>query len=257
MFKRLANAIRAFFGSLVRGFENPETMLQQYMDDLRGKVPKLNSTVAEVMKTEILLRGQIEKMERKLAELDQQVVAAVKLGPQYDEEAKMLISALETTKTDLEETRRQHEAAVKASEQAKLAREDFLRTMNQRIQDAMRAIDKNKQAKMQEQLAGLMMSFTPGDESDTLERMTQKVDERAARAEAQVGLATSGVDARLRDIKRATAEVGAESKLLEYKRQLGMLPPEPEQPEVAKTMEPATSAVDPPQQKKVEPPQTR
>jgi len=226
MLKRLWLAIRSFFGVLVRGLEDPERMLQQYMDDLRSQVPKLNDTVAEVMKNEYLLKNQVERLEKKVAELDSQVIAAVKLGPDYEEEAKTLISALETAREDLEDTKQQFELAKAASAKAREAREDFIRTMNEKIQEAMRAINKAKQAKMQEQLATLMTSFEVGDQSDVLARMTEKIEERAARAEARVELATSGVDSKLREIKKASARIGVEEKLLEYKRQLGMAPEE-------------------------------
>lgn len=237
MFKRFWMAVRSFFGSFVRGLEDPERMLQQYMDDLRSQVPKMNDTVAEVMKTEFLLKDQVARLEKKVAEMDAQVIAAVKLGAEYEAEAKTLISALETTKEDLEDTKQQYETAKKASDQAKSAREDFMRTMNEKIQQTMRAINKSKQAQMQEQLGNLMTSFEVGDQSDTLERMTQKINERAAKAQARVELATTGVDARLRDIKKASAQIGVEEKLLEYKRQLGMTP---EEPAGEKTMQPVT-----------------
>ncbi|MGQ9699033.1 MAG: PspA/IM30 family protein, partial [Armatimonadota bacterium] len=182
MFRRLIAVLRSFLGLFIRGLEKPEVMLQQYIDDMRAQVPKLNDTVAEVMKHEVLLRNRIERLEKEAADLDKQVIAAVKLGPQYEEEAKMLIQRLEDTKRDLEDTRIQYEAAQKASAQAKLAREDYIRTMNQRIQEAMRAISRAKQAEMQERLSSLMMSFNQGDQSDTLERMTEKIEERAAKA---------------------------------------------------------------------------
>jgi len=237
MWKRFVNVIRSFLGIFIRGLEDPERMLQQYIDDMRSQVPKLNNTVAEVMKTEILLRGQIEQLEKKVADLDAKVIAAVKLGPQYDAEAKTLIAAMETAKEDLEDTTVQHETAKKASDQAKLSREDYMRTMQQKIAEAMRLISQAKQAKMQEQLSSLMASFEVGDTSDTLERMKAKVEERSAKAQARVELATTGVDARMRDITRATVQIGVEDKLLEYKRQLGLAPPEAEA-EVEKKMEP-------------------
>ncbi|MGC8832658.1 MAG: PspA/IM30 family protein [Armatimonadota bacterium] len=235
MFRRFLAVIRSFFGLFIRGLEKPEVMLQQYIDDMRAQVPKLNDTVAEVMKHEVLLRNRIEKLQKEIADLDKQVIAAVKLGPQYEEEAKMLIQRMEDAKRDLEETKVQYEAAQKASAQAKLAREDYIRTMNQKIQEAMRAISRAKQAEMQERLAGLMMSFNQGDQSDTLERMTEKIEERAAKAQAKVELATSGVDARLQEIRRATTSSEVDEKLLEYKRQLGLAPPEED---ATKTMQP-------------------
>ena len=255
MWKRFMNVIRSFFGIFIRGLEDPERMLGQYIDDMRSQVPKLNNTVAEVMKTEILIRGQIEQLEKKIADLDAKVLAAVKLGPQYEAEAKTLIAAMETAKEDLEDTKAQYETARKAAEQAKLSREDYLHGMQQKIAEAMRLISQAKQAKMQEQLSGLMASFEVGDTTDTLERMKAKVEERAAKAQARVELATSGVDSRMRDIQRATAQIGVEEKLLEYKRQLGLAPAE-EPAEVEKKMEPVaqteaeTTEAPPPQTEK-------
>lgn len=239
MLRRLAAVIRSFFGLFIRGLEDPERMLNQYMDELRARVPKMNDTVAEVMKTEILLRNQMARLEKEIAELDKQVIAAVKLGPQYEDEARTLISALETKKENLEDTKEQWESAQRAAEQAKRARDDFRREMDKKIQEAMQAISKSKQAQMQEQLSGLMMTFQEGDQSDVLQRMTERIDERAAKAQARVELATSGVDARLRDVRRASAEIGVDDKLQEYKRQLGMLP---EEPAAERTMGPVAEA---------------
>lgn len=231
MFRRLIMALRAFFGRFIRGLEDPETMLQQYMDDLRAQVPKLNDNVAEVMKMEILQRQRVEQLTKEVANLEQQVISAVKLGPQYEEEAKLLIGQLEEKKADLEEAKSAYESAKAASEQAKRFREDYLRQMDQKIQQAMRAISKAKQAKMQEQLSSLMLSFQTGDQSDVLERMTEKIEERAAKAQAKVELATGSVESRLRDIQREARKADVDAKLLEYKRQLGLLPPETASPE--------------------------
>lgn len=252
MFRRFMNVLRSFFGLFVRGLENPELLLQQYIDDMRAQVPKMNDAVAEVMKTEILLRDQVAKLEKKTADLDQQVVAAVKLGPQYEEEARLLIQELEQTKVHLEETRGQYETARAASQQAKTARDDYMRQMEAKMQEARRALSRAKQAKMQEQLSSMMMSFKTGDQSDTLERMTEKIDERAAKAQAQVSLATSGVDNRLQEIRRKSQTAAVDAKLQEYKRQLGMLPDEVETP---RTLGPVETAAT--EEAQLPPPQTQ
>ncbi|MBW3622553.1 MAG: PspA/IM30 family protein [Armatimonadetes bacterium] len=241
MFRRLMVALRSFFGLFVRGMENPELMLQQYMDDMKSQIPRLNDTVAEVMKQEIMLRGQVERLQKQVTQLDQDVINAIKLGPQYENEAKLLISKMEQAKADLIRTESMLQTASSASEKAKIARDDYMRQMQLKIQEAQSALSRVKQAKMQEQLSGMMMSFQVGDQSDTLERMTEKIDERAAKAQARMELATDNVDTRLREIQRNSAEVAVDAKLEEYKRQLGMIPAEEEAP---RTMSPVT---EPPQ----------
>ena len=241
MFNRLMNVFRSFFGMFIRGMEDPERMLQQYMDDMKAQIPRLNDTVAEVMKQEIMLRGQVERLQKQVTDMDKQVIAAIKLGPQYENEAKLLISKMEQAKADLARTESMLQTSSSASSKAKTARDDYMRQMQLKIQEAQSALSRAKQAKMQEQLSGMMISFQVVDQSDTLERMSDKIDERAAKAQAKMELATNSVDSRIRDVERATQEASVDSKLLEYKRQLGMVPPEEE---TTRTMAPIT---EPPQ----------
>jgi phage shock protein A len=227
--------VRAFLGLFIRMAEDPKVMLEQYIEDVRAKVPSLRATVANVIATELKLRAQLEELEGQVADLDKQIIAAVKLGPQYESEAKMLIAAKATAETSLGETRSQYESAKAASEQARKALDDARLEVERRVREARTLISQQEMAKMQEELAGLMASFEVGDQSDVLERARDRIRDRTAQAQARVEVATKDVDSRLRDIRRATAQIGVDEKLAEYKRQLGMAPAEP----VEKTMQPA------------------
>lgn len=235
MLRRLRNVIRAFLGLFIRMAEDPKLMLEQYIDDVRAKIPTLRATVASVIATELKLKAQLEELESQVADLDKQIIAAVKLGPQYEAEAKMLIAAKATAENSLSDTRSQFESANAASGQARKVLDDARLEVERRIREARALISQQEMAKMQEELAGLMASFEVGDQSDVLERARDRIRDRTAQAQARVEVATKDVDSRLRDIKRATAQIGVDEKLAEYKRQLGMLPAEP----VEKTMQPA------------------
>lgn len=235
MWRRVRNIIRAFLGLFVRLAEDPKVMLEQYIDDVRSRIPTLRATAANVIATELKLKVQLEELEVQVADLDKQIVAAVKLGPEYEGEAKMLIAAKATAEQSLLETREQYESAKAASEHARKILEDARLEVERRVREARALISQQEMARIQEELAGLMVSFEVGDQSDVLERARERIRDRAAQAQARVELATKDVDARLRDIRRATAQIGVEEQLREYKRQLGMLPEEP----VAKTMQPA------------------
>jgi phage shock protein A len=235
MWRRLRNVIRAFFGLFIRMAEDPKVMLEQYIDDVRAKIPALRAAAANVIATELKLKAQLEELEAQVADLDRQIIAAVKLGPEYEAEAKMLIAAKATAEQSLTETRDQFETSRAASEQARKALEDARLEVERRVREARALISQQEMATMQEELAGLMASFEIGDQSDVLERARDRIRDRTAQAQARVDVATKDVDAKLRDIKRATAQIGVEEQLLEYKRQLGMLPEEP----VPKTMQPA------------------
>jgi phage shock protein A len=235
MWRRLRNVVRAFLGLFIRMAEDPKVMLEQYIDDVRAKIPALRAAAANVIATELKLKAQLEDLEAQVAELDRQIIAAVKLGPEYEAEAKMLIAAKATAEQSLTETRDQFESSKAASEQARKALEDARLEVERRVREARALISQQEMANMQEELAGLMASFEIGDQSDVLERARDRIRDRTAQAQARVDLATKDVDAKLRDIKRATAQIGVDEQLKEYKRQLGMLPEEP----ATKTMQPA------------------
>jgi phage shock protein A len=214
--------IRSFFGALLRRTEDPEMLLRQYIDDMRARVPKLRAAVAEVLATEYQLQQQAEHLRKQIEEYDKQIIAALKLG--YEEEAKVLIAAKAQAEESLQDTLEQLETARRASQQARAALEDYQREMERKIAEAKRLIGQAQLAKLQEELAQAMAAFEVGTPTDVLERMREKVQERLARAQARAEVAATDINSRMREIKRATASIGVEERLLEYKRQLGMLP---------------------------------
>jgi phage shock protein A len=87
----------------------------------------------------------------------------------------------------------------------------------------MQLINQSKQAKLQEQLAQTMSSFQLGDDASTFNEMRDKIDRRAATAEAKLQLGTSGVDTQMQEIEREAMDMQLHDKLAEYKRGMGLL----------------------------------
>jgi phage shock protein A len=109
----------------------------------------------------------------------------------------------------------------------------------------MRQIGRAKRAEMEEKVAEVMGAFEVGDTTETVDRMTERIDERLARAQARMEIAGSTVDSQMADIELAQVEDDSERLYAEYQRQLGILPPEPAE----KTMETVT------EEPQTEPPQ--
>ena len=76
--------------------------------------------------------------------------------------------------------------------------------MQRRTAEAMQLINQSKQARLQEQLAQTMESFQIGDDASTFDEMRDKIDRRAAAAEAklQLGSAQSTTRCRTSSVKR-------------------------------------------------------
>jgi phage shock protein A len=54
--------------------------------------------------------------------------------------------------------------------------------------------------------------------------MRDKIDRRSAAAEAKMQLGTSSVDTQMQEIEREAMDMQLQDKLLEYKRDMGLLP---------------------------------
>src|SRR3954467_5267892 len=221
LWQRMKRVFFASTGAALDKIENPELVLQQTIRDMRDRVPELNNSVAQVMATERLLSRNHENLEKQVVDLDSKIKASVKMG--RDDIATAYIGQLQQAQLDLQKTSQQLEHANLASKQALKARDNYVLQMQRRTAEAMQLINQSKQAKLQEQLAQTMESFQLGDDASTFNEMRDKIDRRAATAEAKLQLGTSGVDTQMQEIEREALDMQLSDKLLEYKRGMGLL----------------------------------
>jgi phage shock protein A len=228
LWSRFKRSMRAMFGGIVEKTEDPERILQQTIRDMRDRVPELNNSVVQVMATERLLAKNKERLETQVVELDSKIKASVKMG--RDDIATAYIGQLQQAQVDLTKTSQQLDHATSASKQAVKARDNYLLQMQKRSAEAMQLINQSKQAKLQEQLAQTMETFQLGDDASTFNEMRDRIDRRAAAAEAKMQLGAAGVETQMQDIEREAMDMQLQDKLLEYKRDMGLLPSGTSQP---------------------------
>ncbi len=222
LWTRVKRSMRALFGGIIERTEDPELILQQTIRDMRDRVPELNNSVAQVMATEKLLAKNKERLETQVVDLDSKIRASVKMS--RDDIATAYIGQLQQAQMDLQKTAQQLEHATLASKQALKARDNYVLQMQRRTAEAMQLINQSKQAKLQEQLAQTMESFQIGDDASTFNEMRDKIDRRAAAAEAKLQLGSASVDTQMQDIEREAMDMQLQDKLLAYKRDMGLLP---------------------------------
>ena len=222
LWARVKRSMRALFGGVVERYEDPELILQQTIRDMRDRVPELNNSVAQVMATEKLLAKNKERLESQVVDLDSKIKASVKMG--RDDIATAYIGQLQQAQVDLQKTSQQLEHANGASKQALKARDNYVLQMQKRTAEAMQLINQSKQAKLQEQLAQTMETFQLGDDASTFDEMRDKIDRRSAAAEAKMQLGATSVDNQMQEIEREAMDMQLQDKLLEYKRDMGLLP---------------------------------
>lgn len=223
LWSRVKRSVRSLFGGIVEKTEDPELILQQTIRDMRDRVPELNNSVAQVMATEKLLSKNKERLEGQVVDLDSKIKAAVKMG--RDDIATAYLGQLQQAQIDLQKTSQQLDHAGNASKQALKARDNYVLQMQRRTAEAMQLINQSKQAKLQEQLAQTMESFELGDDASTFSEMRDKIDRRAAAAEAKMQLGSASVDSQMHEIEREAIDMQLQDKLLAYKREMGLLSP--------------------------------
>ena len=222
LWTRVKRSMRALFGGFVEATEDPELILQQTIRDMRDRIPDLNNSVAQVMATEKLLGKNKERLETQVVDLDSKIKASVKMG--RDDIATAYIGQLQQAQVDLQRTVHQYEHSQLASKQALKARDNYMLQMQRRTAEAMQLINQSKQAKLQEQLAQTMASFQIGDDASTFDEMRDKIDRRAAAAEARMQLGTTSVDNQMQEIEKEAMDMQLQDKLLQYKKEMGLLP---------------------------------
>src|SRR5258708_25060920 len=222
LWTRVKRSMRALFGGIVERTEDPELILQQTIRDMRDRIPDLNNSVAQVMATEKLLAKNKERLETQVVDLDSKIKASVKMG--RDDIATAYIGQLSQAQLDLQRTIHQYEHSQLASKQALKARDNYMLQMQRRTAEAMQLINQSKQANLQEQLAQTMASFQIGDDASTFDEMRDKIDRRAAAAEARMQWGTTSVDKQMQEIEREAMDMQLQDKLQSYKRDMGLLP---------------------------------
>ena len=222
LWSRMKRSMRALFGGVIEKTEDPELILQQTIRDMRDRIPDLNNSVAQVMATEKLLAKNKDRLEQQVVDLDSKIKASIKMN--RDDIATAYIGQLQQAQLDLQRTVHQHEHSQLASKQALKARDNYMLQMQRRTAEAMQLINQSKQAKLQEQLAQTMASFQIGDDAGTFDEMRDKIDRRAAAAEARMQLGTSSVDSQMQEIEKEAMDMQLQDKLAAYKREMGLLP---------------------------------
>lgn len=225
MWQRLKRLFRSIFGGIIEKAEDPELILQQTIRDMREKVPQMQNNVVQVMATQKLLEKEVTTLEREIKEFDGKVKASITQG--RDDIARTYITALQEKQVALERARAQLETATVASEQAKKFLDNYILQVKKKTAEAQQLVNEARAAKMQEQLSQTMASFQIGDEAGTFQEMRERIQRRAAAAEARMDLATGGVETKIADIERESLNIQVDDTLLAYKRQMGLIPEAP------------------------------
>lgn len=223
MWARIKRLFRSFIGFFIRSAENPELILRQLMDDMRDKIPEMNNRVAEVVAYKKKIEMQRETLNNSIQTLAPMIEQAVKGGESKKTIAVSLIAEDQSKKKQLAELDATLGVASKNVEQVMTMRAAYEHKIRQQIQDCNQQISRSKMADVQAEMSSLMGSFQVGDESDTLDRVKEQVDEKLARAQARQEVASTSVESQMAEVQDAVAQTEVDTLYNEYQKQFGIV----------------------------------
>jgi phage shock protein A len=237
IFARLATLIKSNLNDLISRSEDPEKMLNQVVIDMANQLIEAKKQVAVSIADEKRLAKQAEQEAANAAEWERRAMLAVRAGDDaLAKEALARKKEHEQLHASLKDQWQKQKTAV---DQLKTA----LRLLNNKIEEAKRKknvlIARKKRAEAQKAIQETMGGLTNASAFETFDRMSQKIDQMEAEAEATGELAEqySG-DTLAHKFGQLEVTAGAEEDLAALKRKMGVAPPEPPK-EVTATPAPA------------------
>jgi phage shock protein A len=229
IFARLATLIKSNLNDLISRSEDPEKMLNQVVIDMANQLIEAKKQVAVSIADEKRLAKQAEQEAANVAEWERRAMLAIKAGD--DGLAKEALNrkkeheALATTLKD------QWTKQKNAVEQLKTA----LRMLNSKIEEAKRKknvlIARKKRAEAQRAIQETMSGMNNVSAFETFDRMSQKIDQIEAEAEASTEIAEQYTgDSLAERFGKLEQTSGTDDDLVALKRKMGVLPPEPQRP---------------------------
>ena len=223
MFKRLMNLIRGFFSLFISGLEssNPEALIEAEKENLRTQIARFNENLANhAAFTERLMR-QIKTLSAKDRELTAKITANLKAGNK--KVAGQLALQLQTVKQQLEENQQQLEIADKTFKDLEKSRDVSVREAQHRIEKLQAMVSETQmleaQAELQEMAKGMISGI--GNSGDTINRVTQLLEERRDKAAGKARVA-SGYDRSSIEMKEGEMEALGDAALAEFAAMNGL-----------------------------------
>lgn len=229
IFARLATLIKSNLNDLISRSEDPEKMLNQVVIDMANQLIEAKKQVAVSIADEKRLAKQAEQEAANAAEWERRAMLAIKAGD--DNLAKEALARKKEHDQLAASYKDQWQKQKQAVDQLKTA----LRLLNNKIEEAKRKknvlIARKKRAEAQKAIQETMSGLQNASAFETFERMSAKIDQMEAEAEATTELAEEYTgDSLTHKFGQLEATAGADDALLELKRKMGVVPPEPPAP---------------------------
>jgi phage shock protein A len=223
IFQKLSMLLRSNINDVITRAENPEKMLTQILEDMRGQLAKAKQEVAVAIADERKLRVQVDEEQRQAADWEHRAMLAVREGRDDLAKQALLRHQEHTERASMLEATWRRQAA----ETEKL--KESLRQLNDKIEEAKRKrnllVAKQKRAQAQRRIHETMSGLSDRSAFEAFDRMAEKIEdsERKALAAAEVTEAISG-DTLEKQFAQLETSDSVDQRLLALKERMGLAP---------------------------------
>lgn len=219
LLQRIKDLVLANINELLSRAENPEVMLNHYIEEGRENLKELNIALNRAVADKLQLEKKIQQTEQAIQSWARQAQVAVGQGKddlarealerKYDAEKTLegLRSQLAEQTVTVEQMRENYELLEKRLEEARAKRDELI----------MRQHRAEAQKKANEALGRLSQSSA----LDNIERMEDKVERMEAEARAAAMLASTTVEERFRALDDEARRSAVEAELERLKQTKG------------------------------------
>ena len=223
IFSRLGTLFKSNINDMISNAEDPEKMLGQVLVDMKKSLIEAKKQVAVSIADEKRLKKQYEEEQSKTKDWERKAMMAVRAGDDaLAREALARKGEHEESSTTLGKQWELHRTQVDKLK-------NTLRALNSKIEEAKRKkhilIARKKRAEAQRTIQQTMSGLSDQSAFETFDRMSQKIDQIEAEAEAGAEIAGELTgDALDQKFTALEAGHGADQALLELKAKMGLLP---------------------------------
>ena len=224
IFSRLGTLIKSNLNDLISKAEDPQKMLNQIVVDMQNQLVEAKKQVAVSIADQKRLEKQRDEQSELSKEWERKAMLAVRAGD--DTLAKEALRRKTEHDNQLTEFVKQSDLQKQAVDKLK----EQLRTLNDKIEEAKRKknilIARQKRAEAQQAIQNTMRGLSDTSAFDTFERMSQRVDQIEAEAEAstELGGELAGDTLQQKFKELESGGTGGDMALAELKAKMGLAP---------------------------------
>jgi phage shock protein A len=228
--------LSAWFGAKVDEKADPKIQIQQAIEEAQRQHEALTRQAASVIgnqhQLELKLDRQLGQIEQLQAQARQALVLADKAraggdeakAAEFEQTAGVLANQLVSAEAGAGDLKQLHDQSLGAAQQARQAVQDNAMLLQEKLAERTKLLSQLEQAKMQEQVSASlnqMSELAAPKNTPSLEEVREKIERRYSNALGSAELASTSVEGRMLEVKKATLNMAGQSRLEEIRASLG------------------------------------